>query len=277
MTVDVQRPSTLDVTVTNPNDLVYIKGDATTNGSVRFRVADGVTSIRQRINDVWNYGSLLISSGSLLLELDMVLGALAGFLRTTNPSGSVGHNVSIIPHIEHDDITGTTTKQLHVPITNIAATFVLFSTAVSQVSGTVLGQSIADTPGRALSTSVHEVDTTGATSTVTVKWFIGSDNTGTLVNDRDFQASDFLASSTVTLDYEEAFGLDDGVSYFQEFSSANEFSLKTDVGGNILITHTGHEIAELTGVTENQYYDKNLNPMLDLNNNPYYSKQFSLG
>lgn len=276
MTVQIQRPGTLDVTVNNPNDILYIKGDETTNGSIRFQFTgtEKNAHLERRAGGVWNDTGIRIASSSLDLGLDMTMSAIAGFLETVNPSAAVGHQRAIIPHIQFDDATGTTLNQLHIPIANIADTFILFSGAIGQQSGTVIGQIITDTPGRIISTSIHEVGTVPATAEVAVKIFIGTDNTGTLVNQRNIAASEFTAGATLTIDYDEDFGLDAGVSYFMEFSSVATFSLKTDVSNNILITHTGHALAELTAVSENLVYDENFDHILTEALNPVYLEQF---
>ncbi len=274
--VTIQRPPGVDVSVFNPNDIVYIKGNETTDGSIRlqFESPDSNSHLERRTSGVWNDTGIRIASSSLQIGRDMTLSAIAGFIETINPSAVVGHQRAILPHIQFDDATGTILNQLHVPIANKQETFVLFSTAVGEQTGTVIGQIISDSPGRILSTSVHEVGTTAATAQVTVKFFVGSDNTGVLVNSLNLPSSDLTAGATLTIDYDEDFGLDAGVTYFQEFSSTANFSLKTDSGGNVLTTHTGHQLDELQGVTENLMIDENLNFMFDLSLNPMYGIQF---
>ncbi len=276
MPVAIRRPSSLDVSRKNPNQILYITGDNDTDGSIRIIFETGADSanIESREDGVWNDTGFRFSSSSLSIGRDMVLSAVSGFLETTNPSAVVGHQRSILPHIEFDDETGTTLNQMHVPITNALETFVLFDTAVSEITGTTIGQIIADSPGRVISLSIHEVGTTAATSQVTVKFFIGTDNSGTLVNLKRLPASDFLANTTLSIDYDDDFGLDAGVDYFMEFTSDNNISLKTDSGGNILTSQVGHELEEINAVTENLIYDENLGHVLDSSLNPVYSNQF---
>jgi len=255
---------------------LYIKGSELIDGSIRLRFETGEenANMESRASGVWNDTGLRLSSSTLQLGRDMNLSALAGFLETINPSAVVGHQRSLIPHIQFDDATGTTKNQLHIPIANIEETFVLFSNATSEITDTTIGQIISDSPGRILSTSIHEVGTTAASAEVTVSWFVGTDNTGILVNKRILPASDLIANTTLTIDYDEDFGIDDGVSYFMEFTSTANFSLKTDSGGNILITHTGHALEELIGVTENLIYNNVLGHVLNNSLDPVYVNQF---
>lgn len=286
MVINLQRSGAVNLARGNPFDTLYVsngegvigtaRDDEGFEGSIRFMYTQGdeFAHIESKVSGVWNDTGLRIASSTLSLGRDMKLAAIAGFLETINPSAIVGHQRSIIPHIQFDDATGTTLNQLHVPIANIEDTFVLFSTASSETTGTTIGQIIADSPGRIISTSVHEVGATGASAQVIVNWFVGADNTGTLVNQRKLPASDLTANSTLTIDYGEEFGIDAGVTYFQEFTSAASFSLKTDSGGNILITHTGHALEELQGVTENIIYNNAFDQILDNSLNPVYGNQF---
>lgn len=261
------RESNLDTSI------IYIKGNATTNGSVRLLV-DDICQIELRTGGVWNTTKFRTGGGSLEIARDMSLSALAGFLETINPSQATGHRRSLVPHIEMDDLTGTTANQLHVPIANIVQTFVVFSTAVSEKSGTTIGQILGVTPGRSLKTSIHEVGTVGASADVTVNIYTGTDNTGTKVSTLNFPPSDLVANTTFTIDYEEVFGFDAGVSYFQEFVSTASFTLKTDSGGNVLTTQVGHEMDELTAVTDNLTLSNNLDLTFSNNLELTYGNQF---
>jgi len=273
MALIIQRPARIDVTRENPTDVLYATGDADTDGSIRFIVAD-ICQVEKRVNGVFNTTKLRTGGKSIEIGRDMSVSALAGFIETINPSQAVGHARSLVPHIEFNAATGTTESQLHTPTADLFDTFVVFSSAVSEVSGTVLGQILGVSPGRSMKTSVHEVGTVGASEDVTVNIFTGSDNTGVLVSSVNFPASDLIANTSFIIDYDEVFGFDEGVLYFQEFVSAAAFTLKINEDDNILTTHNGNQMGVLNVVTENLYYDKDLNPLLDLSENPYYSRQF---
>ena len=55
MTTSIQRPGTLDVTVSNPNNILYIIGNETTDGSIRFifESPDNEAHVEKRENGVW--------------------------------------------------------------------------------------------------------------------------------------------------------------------------------------------------------------------------------
>lgn len=55
MTLIVSRPNTLDVTRTNPRDVLYISGDANTDGSFRITLNAAGETIRleERVSGIW--------------------------------------------------------------------------------------------------------------------------------------------------------------------------------------------------------------------------------
>ncbi len=72
--MSIQRPSTVDVSVANPNNTVYISDGTFTAGeltekSVRFILGnDGIVHLERRISSVWNR-SKLEHAGTALLAL----------------------------------------------------------------------------------------------------------------------------------------------------------------------------------------------------------------
>lgn len=277
-----QTQTYADVDQVNDDGDIFINGDEFTNGSqvIRSTTDDPVPHLEKRATGVFNLGEIRIAGGSLFVDYDMEIGSLAGFIQTINPSATVGHDRSLIPHIEFDDLVGTLVSQLHVPIANILETFVVFSTPVGEVTAVLsddffrVGQLLGVLPGRALGTSVHLVGTVAPTTEVIVQIFVGTDNTGTRVSRRVLPFSDLVVSSTLTIQYDEHFGFDADKTYFMEFASTTVFALQTDVSGNVITSHTGHEQSELLGVTENLMLDLELGLMLDTDLNPMYSLQF---
>lgn len=263
----------LDATINNPSSTLYIKGSEFVDGSIRFLFTEGdpTAHIESRTNGVWNDTGLRLSSSTLELGRDMSLSAIAGFLETRNASAVVGHQRSFIPHIEFDE---TRTLEVHAPILDKPTIHVAFSGAVSEITGTTIGVLLGVSPGRAVDQSIHEVGSVGATQPVTVSFYVGTDNTGVLFNRKVLPASDLVANTTLTIEYGEDLGFEIGVSKFQEFTSAANFSLKTDAGGNPLTSHVGHEIREIGLIGDNLMLDENLGVMFDLNLNPVYSIQF---
>lgn len=238
------KPVSPDLTVSNSDGVLYVKGNETTDGSIRLRLDEGATicNMESRANGVWNDTGLRISSSTLSIGRDMNLSAIAGYLQTENPSASAGHIRSLIPHIVFPE---TGTAGAHAPIVNALETFTVFSMAVSEIVGTVIGIQLGVLSSRVLDQSIHEVGTVGATAEVTVSLYTGTDNTGFEFNRKVLPPSDLVSNMTLTIDYGEDLGFEPGIQTFMEFTSLASFSLKTDAGGNPLTSHVGHAISEL--------------------------------
>lgn len=267
----VQRAPTKNLSQANRNDVIYLVGDGTEDDDRRFKyeVTEDFGHFQLKEDGVWNDTGFRF--GSLILELDMTLSPIAGFLQTNNPSSVAGHVKGLIPHIEFDD---TGTGQVQAPIISTEETFDVYTTEVSEEIGTSIGISLSVTPGRAITQSIHEVGNVAASDDVTVSFYVGTDNTGTKFDSRILPASDLAANTQLVIEYSNELGLRAGTDIFQEFTSDATISLKTDTNGDPLTSHTGREIGQLFITTENVYYDNDCNPMLDNSLNPHYMNQF---
>lgn len=254
-------------------NVLYIKGDNDTDGSIRFAFREGesVAHLEARSSGVWNDDGLRISSRSLDVGRDMTISAVAGHLETTNPSAAVGHVKGLIPHIEFDD-GGTT--QAETPVVAAEEIFTVFGTAVGETTGTTIGIQIGVTPGRIIEESIHEVGATVPTSKVQVSFYTGTDNTGFLFNRKILPASDFVANTTLEIPYANDLGFEAGVSVFMEFSSDTPLSLKIDAGGNPLTKHEAHALDEVGLFMENVIYDNGLGLVLTSDLNLVFGRQF---
>lgn len=150
MPLAIERPTPVDVTKFNPNNTIYwsdgtFVANESTNGSRRMRLLEGDTVIQfeKRVDGVWNKDGVRISSSTLELALDMTLSAIAGFIETVNISAVTGHQKSFLLHIAFND---EETGFAHAPIAKIPETFVIFSTAVSEIIGTTIGINLGVTP-----------------------------------------------------------------------------------------------------------------------------------
>ncbi len=70
MPLHIQRPSSLDVSVSNPNDTLYIKGDEFTDGSHRiiYNAVDGFGNFETRVAGVWVLGPVTFSDDGWVID-----------------------------------------------------------------------------------------------------------------------------------------------------------------------------------------------------------------
>lgn len=254
-------------------DIVYIKGDAVTDGSIRIILDDGdtISHMEMRASGVWNDTSLRLASSSIEIGRDMILSASAGFLETRNPSATVGHTRGLIPHILFDD---TGTELMHAPILKAEEVFDVFTGAVSETIATTIGINLGISPGRVIEESIHEVGSVSATASIVVSIYDGADNTGFLKNRRTLPACAMPANTTLEINYDNDLGFEANEVNFMEFVSTANISLKTDSGGNPLTKHEAHQLAEVGVITENLMLDENLDIMFDTSLDPVYAEQF---
>jgi len=272
--LQVTRPNQRDISQSNVNDIVYIKGNETTDGSnrLRFNSIGDIAVIERRASGVWNDTGFRISSSSLEIGLDFTLSAAAGYIETLNTSASFNHQRSVIPHTNFTLVNGTTAP--HTPILSKLKSEAIFGTAVSEVTAMSATVDFPISGARVIDSLIHQVGATGATQPVTVSYYKGTDNTGQLLFQKNLPPSDLVANQPLAINFNQDVGLEDNEDVYAEYLSAAMFSLKTDSGGNVLTTRVSHELSELGMLTENLMLDEDLNLMFDESLNPIYSVQF---
>ena len=236
MTTSIQRPGTLDVTVANPNNILYIIGNEVTDGSIRFifESPDNEAHVEKRENGVWNDTSLRFSGASVLVGRDLKIEAAADFIKTSNPSGFAEHDVGLILHVPFGD-EGTMFP--HTPIVDALFMDVIFSGPVSEIIDTTITQVLAINFAQIIKSIVYEVGTIGASSEVVQTIYKGTDNTGSIIDRQNISAVDFLANTTAIIDLNSSIGFSDmHPTVFIELVSDNSFALKTDVGNNLILS-----------------------------------------
>jgi len=272
-----------DVTRRNKRSIIYIitgdppaiPADNDPNGSVRLVVSPGDTNPHFEFKNqfgAYNDTGLRVSTDSLQIGLDLTVSAAASFIETFNPSVADEHERALVPHITFD-LGGTSTSP-HTPVLKPISQSIIFGDAVSQITSTTIGINFTTTHARVIQTLFHEVGTLGASAEVKHSIFVGTDNTGILVNERNLGSSQVVANTTLDLQFNFDMGLRNSQDYFIELTSPNAFSLKTDSAGNPLLRFDEEELGTLNMVTENLVWDNDLGHVLDSSLNPVYLNQF---
>ena len=254
-------------------DALYIVGDEFTDGSVRliFTAGDDVAHVEARADGVWNDTGFRFASSSVEVGRDLTISAAAGFMETNNPSALVGHVKSLIPHIEFDD---DGSRQVQTPILAEETIVVVYGNAVGETNAKSIGIDLGQVPSRLIEHSFHEVGTVGAVDDVEVSIYVGTDNTGVLINRRILPASQLPAKTQLDINYDNDLGFEGGSNIFMEFVSDTSFTLETDVAGNPVTTHEMHELSTIEILTENLIFNNALGHVLDNSLNPVYENQF---
>lgn len=100
---EVQRPTGRDVTKRNFPELIYIKGDGDTDGSIRFQpdpIDTANAEIEYRTSGVWNTTGLDISGNTLWLGREMRISAFGEFIQGFDDFEDL---LQIHPHIHYNN------------------------------------------------------------------------------------------------------------------------------------------------------------------------------
>lgn len=260
MSIQFQQAGVHDVSKSNPRDIVYIKGNEFTDGSIRFRFItrtspdpqETFAHIELRGNDtaesvgVWNDTGMIFSSGSINLGRDLSLSAVGEFLQTflasTDPL--LGTR-SLHGHNPYHPFSGTEPNpSLSPPASGFPIMPVLdFPVLVdifpntgpfTFITGTTISINFPTLPSRVLTQAQHFVGTTAATSEVEITYA----QNDVILTRFIIPASQMPASTLLELDFTEEFGLG-GSGIVQTFTSDNDISLRENVSGDIVTRHDG--------------------------------------
>ena len=136
MTINIERSGVHDVSRSNPRDILYIRGNATTDGSIRIMFdpndPDPIEAHIELLKEdpvsgefIWNDTGFRFDSSSVSLGRDLRLGAVGGFLETFNVSEIDQHIKALLPHIQFSAL-GTVTPA-HVPTLDKREDFIVFA------------------------------------------------------------------------------------------------------------------------------------------------------
>ncbi len=225
MPVQIQRPPGIDVSVNNPNKELYI-GNEFTDGSFRFQIvafdSTFVVEIQERIEGLWQPASFKTGPQSVIVGTLVSLSAAGSHIITTDTAGGANF-------IPRSSVAGGLTTRL----ANIihASEFFEESEFRTDVSSEFIGTSVERAD---INDVVHlitqkfyfKTGSTAATSPVRIQSWEGTDDTGTLLFDQFYPASDFPANTSIGLDLDGFLEFALGAETFTRISSDADFSLK---------------------------------------------------
>lgn len=218
----ISRPSGVNVGVNNPGEIVYIKGNAFTDGSIRLNLKPGDTDItlEQRESGVFNPTGLRLSANTLFLDRQLSISSVGLFLQIN----ALGPDRKFLAtSIEYDD---TGSDVAFTPIIGVLETDVseqpIFNT--EKTSKTFF--EFSTIPVSELISVLHlKTGTTAATEPVNMLISTGTSPGGTIIFDFDFPASQFPANSDISIVLDSALGFVAGEDIVFGFISAADFSL----------------------------------------------------
>jgi len=281
VSIEFQQAGIHDVSRSNPRDILYIKGNETTPGSIRFHFItrtspdpqETFAHIELRDSGVWNDTGLIFSGGSISLGNDLKASAVGLFLSSFNESSDpiVGTR-SLYPHINYDPLDGTQDNPTRIPPkTGFPVMPVLKPELFDVFPDPDTGEVVANTISivfpplseRVIFRSQHQSGNVLPTTEVQVTY---TDN-GVVINRFNVPASLFFAGQKFDLLFED-FGFG-GSNIIQTFTSTSLFSLRTNAGGNFITLQDGY-LQDTVDVILEEFVITNDLSLLFNNNDPFF-------
>lgn len=214
----------------NPNGILYIKGDEDTDGSRRI-IADPDTSeasLEDRGESIWNLGPLLLSGGSLRVDRNVSVEASGNFVSITDKA---------LPNSPRRLITSSSINDFgsepsRVPIFTFRAQFIIQPDDSVEVV-TKLFPSFVVSFFDSITYSLNlRTGSVAATAPVTYSIRLGNPF-GTLLFKKTFPASIFSANSDFLIPLTPPFDFPLGTLIYYQFASDEDFSLLSDPFGRL--------------------------------------------
>ena len=218
------RTSTQHVNVKNPLDVVYARGDESTDGSIRFSFSsEDDCQIERRRDGVWNTTELELGEDSLLLGPNLSISALGSSVKFSSVDG----DREAVPL----DIPITTSGTSEPRAINAAPRFdrIVVQPVFTNELTTALIELPVTTAFQGFVYTIYlKIGSTAPTDSVTLTVSSGLTAGGKTFYNRTYPASDFAANTEVVLEGPIDFGTFVGDEILLTISSGTAFSLLTN-------------------------------------------------
>lgn len=220
--------SPVDVTTFNDEEFIYIKGDADTDGSMRYAVVTfnnkTVTEIEKRTDGIWAGTSFKTGPNSVIVG-NLVSLAAAGQELITEDQDGHSHF-----HVRSGVEDGLTTDLSSIVYASaFFERFVIQADESGEFTGTeITTQNVNDVFHLISQKFYLKTGSTAATDSITIQAWEGTDETGTLLFSQTYPASNFTANTEAELGLDGFLEFELGAITFVKISSDATFSLKTD-------------------------------------------------
>lgn len=229
MAVVIQRATGTNLAVSNPGEIVYLKGNESTDGSIRFLVDAGIPEVQERKAGIWVAGELRLDASTLFLGRDVSIKGIGSHLQINS---NEANRKSLLLEVAFDD-AGTALPHTHI----LAARqnrVVFSSNIVGEIITSLFELEVASLLTAFRYKYYFKTGSVAATAAVTMTLTKGHAPAGALVFTKTMPASQWPANTEVEVDLDGALSLSEGAPLLLTISSAANFSLIGDAanGGN---------------------------------------------
>ena len=213
---------------TSASGKVYILGSKWIEGSKRiaFEEDSEHLSIEKLENGIWQPGSLNIGAETLWVGHNVGITGVGHHLAKESADG----HLHFYAHTEFDQVTGLTLGDTRI-LDSYAyfADFPFQSDQSGEWTGTQFDHLRVSTVDALMHNAKFRIGNTAPSSPIRMQIFIGSDDTGIKVFDQWFPATNWIANTEHDLNFKGYIEFVLGQTYLVRYSSAEIFSLKTNV------------------------------------------------
>lgn len=209
---------------------VFIKGDTNTDGSTKFITDEnGITTVQERTNGVWNDSDFRISGNSLYIGRDLRISAAGHIIMTKSLSDN---ERTLVVHSHFND-NGSIEPEVPLLATK-EVRIITQSDNTGEFTGSIFGYTVTPTSNQLISRIYIQTGSVPAGANIVVRAYVGTDNTGTLFFQKVIPSTSWLANSEIQIDIPGLLGYTTGKTIYGEYTSASPFSIKTNVAGTQL-------------------------------------------
>ena len=216
-----------NVSTGNPNDVVYIKGDDSTDGSIRL-IPDISNStemeVQLRSNGVWNDTGIVIAASTVYLGRELQISGGGEYMLTKDQNTDIR---SLIPHVRFDSVNGTDEIVVVPRVGAIATDQIIQSDDSGEVSGSTI-QFVGGSTALILANALLLRTGAAATGDVTLQLHRDSYTEG-LFYSRTYPQATFTADSDITLATDGLVEFTANEVFYVTLTCTGTLTLKADV------------------------------------------------
>ena len=210
--------------------VIYLYGNSTDNGSVRFNMIDETAHIEKLVDGVWEHASFMSGAASVWLGEAVAIAAVGHSLASEEPNGTFG----LLAHSTFDKNTMLSIDDLDLYHAYLADDALSFQDDFShEWTGKTHSFTMASPADILVKSLTYKTGSTAAGANVRIRYYIGTDNTGKKIFDQSFAPSIFAANIDAICLYSGILEFDSGTDYFVEYNSTADFSLMMNAAGTI--------------------------------------------
>lgn len=265
-----------DVTRRNKRDVLYIQGDGlvTTPAAQRVRKPVGTDPVvvEAGVNGLFNPTTWKFGSGSVQIGESFKISGAGGNVRTRDDAEPDANQFSFLPGIIFNS---NGSGFLRVPFLDKMIDADIFpGPTTSQLTASTIGIVIPVGTRRLLETIKFDGGSIAAISPVTIKIFVGTDNTGPKVYEMNLAASLFAADLPIVIPITSTVVLEANTQTFIELTSPDVFSVDLNTLGQVITNFEFHNSRLEEVVTHNRMVNDELQEIVNADLEPVYASQF---